>query len=188
MVMRSKSSVNHLPFWPRGHVRHRFQRSATDAMTMTTLEALLLLLSPIFSRLRYIVAMLHALVKLKLKRQLGRSGQVRSGTDCNGCGVHGTRRTEYGATALQPTHLDRPSARPTTQTRFVLTKVGQFCLKQKQRVLVPRNAEYLPHTLPYYLTRMQSPLHQDKDRLELAMTLVRLIAIVSSYPCQGERH
>lgn len=60
------------------------------AMTMTTLEALLLLLSPLFSRLRYIVAMLHALVKLKLKRQ-----------------------------------LDRLSARPTTQTRFVLTKVGQ---------------------------------------------------------------
>ncbi|KAL7784721.1 hypothetical protein V8C43DRAFT_292024 [Trichoderma afarasin] len=83
MVMRSKSSVNHLPFWPRGHVRHRFQRSATDAMTMTTLEALLLLLSPIFSRLRYIVAMLHALVKLKLKRQTEHGERNTEQQRCN---------------------------------------------------------------------------------------------------------
>lgn len=91
------------------------------AMTMTTLEALLLLLSPIFSRLRYIVAMLRALVKLK--RQLGRSGQVRSGTDYNGCGVHGTRSTEYGSNRAATNQLRPSFGSPNhTQAQFVSRK------------------------------------------------------------------
>ncbi|KAL7930863.1 hypothetical protein V8C35DRAFT_129229 [Trichoderma chlorosporum] len=127
--------MSHLSAWPRGHVRHQFQRSATAAMTMTTLEALLLLSSANFSRLRPIVAMLRALVKLN--SQLGRSGRVGSGQVRSGQAqiaiewVWCTRNTEYGirsnsaaANSLTVDHLAQIVSQSPNHTSRI-QKVGQ---------------------------------------------------------------